>query len=383
MLKRFEVENYRNFKNRLVLDFSDVAGYKFNEDCITEGCLGKLIIYGRNATGKSNLCDAIEDVRSMRMSFRSRPDDVFFLNADSEEKTAFFKYCFQFGENEVVYSYRKASEYQYTWERLEVNGETAFDFDVENAAFNALDLSLIDANEMNTEVYLEGLMPSEDDEREPMPSFLFWLMNAGVFPPGSVMRKLGTAISGITVVDQSREPYYSRLMSSRIYSILKDKAVLKDFEQFLNEMGIQCELEIERLPDDSYQLYFVHDRRRIPFANTASSGTLSLMRLYSRFIARTIRKPSIIIMDEFDAFYHYEMAENVVRYFKKNMPQTQVIFTTHNTNLMSNHLMRPDCLLILSSDGRITPLMRATSRELREGHNLEKMYIGGEFADYE
>ena len=383
MLKRFEVENYRNFKNRLVLDFSDVAGYKFNEDCITEGCLGKLIIYGRNATGKSNLCDAIEDVKSMWMSFRSIPDDVFFLNADSEEKTAFFKYCFQFGENEVVYSYRKASEYQYTWERLEVNGETAFDFDVENAAFNALDLSLIDANEMNTEVYLEGLMPSEDDKREAMPSFLIWLMSAGMYPPDSVMRELGNAISGITVVDQSREPYYSRLMSSRIYSILKDKAVLKDFEQFLNEMGIQCELEIERLPDDSYQLYFVHDKRRIPFANTASSGTVALMRLYLRFIRKPIRKPSVIIIDEFDAFYHYEMADKVVRFFKKNMPQTQVIFTTHNTNLMSNHLMRPDCLLILSSDGRITPLMRATSRELREGHNLEKMYIGGEFADYE
>ena len=107
------------------------------------------------------------------------------------------------------------------------------------------------------------------------------------------------------------------------------------------------------------------------------------MRLYSRFIRNPIRKPSVIIIDEFDAFYHYEMADKVVRFFKKNMPQTQVIFTTHNTNLMSNHLMRPDCLLILSSDGRITPLMRATSRELREGHNLEKMYIGGEFADYE
>lgn len=383
MLKRFEVENYRNFKNRLVLDFSDVAGYKFNEDCITEGCLGKLIIYGRNATGKSNLCDAIEDVRSMRMSFRSRPDDVYFLNADSDEKTAFFKYCFQFGENEVVYSYRKASEYQYTWERLEVNGETAFDFDVENTAFNALNLSLIDANEMNTEVYLEGLMPSEDDEREAMPSFLFWLMNAGMYPPDSVMRELRSTITGITVLDQPRALQSARIMAKRSYSMFEEESGLSDFQRFLNEMGIECELKLERLPDESYELYFVHDKRRIPFANTASSGTMALMRLYSRFVRAPLRKPSVIIIDEFDAFYHYEMADKVVRFFKKNMPQTQVIFTTHNTNLMSNHLMRPDCLLILSSDGRITPLMRATSRELREGHNLEKMYIGGEFADYE
>ena len=39
-------------------------------------------------------------------------------------------------------------------------------------------------------------------------------------------------------------------------------------------------------------------------------------------------------------------------------------------------------LLILSRYG-LTPLSRATERELREGHNLEKMYIGGEFSKYE
>ena len=45
--------------------------------------------------------------------------------------------------------------------------------------------------------------------------------------------------------------------------------------------------------------------------------------------------------------------------------------------------MRPDCLFILSGDGRLTPLNEATARELREGHNLEKMYISGEFKNYE
>ena len=57
--------------------------------------------------------------------------------------------------------------------------------------------------------------------------------------------------------------------------------------------------------------------------------------------------------------------------------------TTHNTNLMTNQLMRPDCVFILSRDGRITALCDATDRELREGHNLEKLYIGGEFEKYE
>ena len=88
-------------------------------------------------------------------------------------------------------------------------------------------------------------------------------------------------------------------------------------------------------------------------------------------------------LDEYDAFYHYEMAEKVIGFFKRKYPKCQMIMTSHNTNLMTNRIMRPDCLLILSSRGTLTSLCNATERELREGHNLEKMYISGEFERYE
>ena len=96
-----------------------------------------------------------------------------------------------------------------------------------------------------------------------------------------------------------------------------------------------------------------------------------------------MKSASFVYLDEFDAFYHYEMSENVVRYIKQTCPNCQVVFTTHNTNLMSNHLLRPDCVCILSRAGTLTPLCDATPRELREGHNLEKMFISGEFDRYE
>ena len=80
---------------------------------------------------------------------------------------------------------------------------------------------------------------------------------------------------------------------------------------------------------------------------------------------------------------HYEMADHVIRFFKRRYPKCQMIMTSHNTNLMTNRLMRPDCLFILSREGNLTALCNATQRELREGHNLEKMYISGEFEKYE
>lgn len=100
--------------------------------------------------------------------------------------------------------------------------------------------------------------------------------------------------------------------------------------------------------------------------------------MYRRLIARAW-DASFIYLDEFDAFYHYEMADQVIRFFKRRYPKCQMIMTSHNTNLMTNRLMRPDCLFILSREGNLTALCNATQRELREGHNLEKMYISGEF----
>ena len=56
----------------------------------------------------------------------------------------------------------------------------------------------------------------------------------------------------------------------------------------------------------------------------------------------------------------------------------QVIFTTHNSYLASNEISRPDCYFILDK-GRLSSFADSTERELREGHNLEKLLRNGEF----
>ena len=46
---------------------------------------------------------------------------------------------------------------------------------------------------------------------------------------------------------------------------------------------------------------------------------------------------------------------------------------------MTNKIMRPDTLFLLTTSGKLIPLCKATDRELREGHNLGKLYMNGEF----
>ena len=84
-----------------------------------------------------------------------------------------------------------------------------------------------------------------------------------------------------------------------------------------------------------------------------------------------------MFLDEFDAYYHYELSETIVQ-IAEQMKHTQVIFTSHNTSLLSNRIMRPDCYFILTPN-KLTSIVDATDRELREGHNLEKLYMSGEF----
>ena len=56
----------------------------------------------------------------------------------------------------------------------------------------------------------------------------------------------------------------------------------------------------------------------------------------------------------------------------------QVFTTTHNTDLMSNDLLRPDCYFLLENNS-INAISELTEKELRQAHNLQKMYKAGAF----
>lgn len=382
MLRTFELKNYKNFKEWIKIDFSNIGGYKYNEDCLTNQLISKMIIYGRNATGKTNLGKAIFDIQNNLYShvFFRRSEGVY-LNADTHSEFAKYIYTFQFGVDEIIYKYKKNSEMKLYDEELILNGKETFYYNFETKESSFDNLKYLDADTINIERFTKAMNSSDDDDNNQTISFLRWMINNSALAVDSVLLKLDEFIKSMSMISLnssiSRGP---RRMNESFYDSLADTDALKDFEDFLNIMGIECKLVIKELPEGEHQLYFKHNKL-VTFFENASSGTLALTELYRRFAMR--KTPSIMYLDEFDAYYHYEMSEKVIEYFKKKYPRCQVILTTHNTNLMNNRIMRPDCLFILSQKGNLTSLNNATNRELREGHNLEKMYISGEFDRYE
>ena len=386
MLKRFEVKNYRNFRDGVVLDFGNTAGYQFNLDCVYGNLISKAIIYGRNATGKSNLGNAILDIAYTLRGIPRFDNESIFINADSSEDFATFSYLFMFCSDEINYEYKRKSENELIAERLVINNRTIFDCDFSKGSFNFEGLKLIGASTINTKLYSDSLNQEPEDTQERRMPFLRWLISNAAFDNNSLLIKLFNYVSKMYLINNDTASLLSaRRNMANFAEYLKKTDRLVDFERFLNAMGVECSLEMKKLPDGQNMLYFRHNNL-IPFADTASSGTLTATLLYRRLFLGAFgssSKPSFLYMDEFDAFYHYEMSRDVISYLKKYYPNTQIVFTTHNTVLMNNRIMRPDCLFILSKTGVLTPLQNATDRELREGNNLAKMYISGEFEKYE
>lgn len=374
MLKKFTVKNYKNFKDEISLDFSKIAGYQFNKDCLSMGLIGKMLIYGRNATGKTNFGRALLDIERLMYDMSRNGEKSVLINADSRDDTAKFIYEFKFGNDEVIYKYSRFANAELCDEELSINGNVIFKCDFKNNKFDFQGLNIISAETVNTNRYL-----IQDND---VLSFLRWLINNTSFSYNSVLIKLSEYVNKMDLITVGNNRIESSTIDySKFFEDLKNPVHLQNFEDFLNLMGIECKLVLKELPDGQVELYFDH-KKLVPFYSTASSGTLVLTNLYQKIVSKAVES-SLVYLDEFDAFYHYEMAEKLISFFKTKYPKCQFIMTSHNTNLMTNKIMRPDCLFILSSRGTLTALCDATERELREGHNLEKMYISGEFEKYE
>ena len=391
MLKRFSVKNYKNFGKEITFVFGDTGGYKFNEDCIINGYVGKGIIYGRNATGKTNLGNAIVDIRNVLFGMSINRINRGILNGDANDNRVYFSYEFMFGDDCLRYDYVKSDDQALLEEELTINNETVYSYNSRDRKFDVIDLDAIGIATLQVDAFTndQGLVgEAEGDDSdgegrgwEGVP-FLRYILANFAFNQEHVLIRfqdfvLRMKFSSVTEQINMR----GRYLYDRFAEYLNNADNKDDFESFLNAMGVKCHLHISKRIDGQYELYFDH-KKPITFSDNASSGTISLTNFYRRYIV-SLRNPSFIYMDEFDAFFHYEMSEKLVVFLKKKYPECQVILTTHNTNLMSNQLMRPDCLFILSTEGKLTALCDATEREIREGHNLEKLYISGEFAKYE
>jgi AAA15 family ATPase/GTPase len=370
MLTRFEVSNFKNFNDNLVLDLTETKKFKFNEECVENSIVKKALIYGHNGTGKSNLGYAIFDIVK-HLTAKNVNNEFYkhYTNADNEKKTVSFIYEFQFKSGKVRYCYTKEDYSTLLKEELEINNKIFASVDREKSTksiINAKGAESLKKNIENKHVSIvsyiknNAFLDEENKENKAFYEFIDFIENMLFFRSlNDGNSYMGHAVGG-KEIDQD----------------IIDHNNVKEFEKFLNKLDIKCELDVAETVV-SKELVFVFKNKVIPFYDVASSGTRALALFYFWFQRMKEKNIKFIFIDEFDAFYHFELAKNIIEILKEQ--DIQIILTTHNTALMSNELLRPDCYFLIDNS-KINNLSSLTVKELREAHNIEKMYKAHAFA---
>lgn len=363
MLKLFEISGFKNFKDTVRLDFSDVRDYKFNAQCISNDLIGKAIIYGKNAIGKSNFGLALFDIVSHLSSKNVTPNLYdYYLNVESPNDFAAFHYVFQFDESILDYYYHKDEKQTLIYEKLIMDSTLLYEYDY--------------STNRGTTDGIKELAPTLNWAFQETDCILKYVINNTVLDDQHPLRRMMRFVNNMLWFRSLNENRYIgfKSQSNDYHDFMYEKATLHEFEVLLRASGIEDGLTVRTNADGKKTLYF-DTETPLPFFRVASNGTRALYTFFYWY--KTAKDVSFMFIDEFDAFYHFELAESIVSILEK-MSNTQVVLTSHNTNLLTNKIMRPDCYFILTKD-KLTSLANATTRELREGHNLEKLYMSGEF----
>ena len=366
MLKKFEVENFKGFKDRLVFDLQ-AREYEFNKNLVVNGIVNKGIIYGKNGIGKSNLGIALFDI-VLHLTDKERMPVQYltnYLNLDSLKDFAEFKYTFIFENVEVIYEYKKRDAYYLIEESLTINNKKVLVYNYFNKKNNYVDESIVGNlqielldNKLSIIKYIYRNTPTNQDS--PLYKMMTFVENMLWYRGLSD----GNAYCGFS--------NGGTLLVEGLYESGKKE----EFKKFLEDNDLHYELEW-RTNNGIHELMAKFPTgKKAPFISIASTGTMSLF-LYFFWSITAFKKMSFLFIDEFDAFFHYESAENIVLRLNGNK-NFQTLLTSHNTYLMQNKLTRPDCCYIMTQN-KITSLFNSTSKEIREAHNLEKMYINGAF----
>lgn len=146
MLIRFKVENYKNFKEPIVLDFSNVYDY---------------LLTDKNTN-------------------QSQYDEMTFLNADSNKNVATFEYVFKNQNDIIKYTYKKKSPQELIYEELNINNEIIYIYDFTNKKFIKSNLNKINAETINLEYFEKNfavLRYIANNTIQPTNSYIKFIMN--------------------------------------------------------------------------------------------------------------------------------------------------------------------------------------------------------------
>lgn len=366
MLKNFAVTNYRGFKEKIEWDLSNPSNYSFNSHAVRNNIVKNGIIYGRNGAGKSNFGLAIFDIANHLSHKWKKPD--YYLNYEcgmNHKHPVDFEYTFAFDNHVVNYDYSKiASDLRgdIVSERLVLDGKEIL-MKESGRLFISPEFGL-------TDIALQNLGNSANNI-----SIVNYLLGSVPLPKEHALLTLRDFVENMLFFRSldNREFIGLKEGGSNIEEYIIKNNLTDDFAAYLKNVSGQ-DYTFAPTKEGDTSLLCNMGAVKIPFQWVASTGTKNLELQY--YWIKEMKNASFVFIDEFDAFYHHELSYKILEHLFES--GNQLFVTTHDTFLLTNDLLRPDCFFILR-DNEIKAICNLTDKELRVGHNLEKLYRGGTF----
>lgn len=412
-LQEFSFGNFRSFKeiNTLNLATAKIKSNPANIDVnniITDdnseqvSFLKSKAIYGANASGKSNIVkafvaffhiikDSVKDDTVLQQHI-----DTFRLSTVTENEPSFFQIIFW--DNHVKYRYG----FELTDKQIVAEWLYGKPREREQCYFirDGEEIIELDRTNFSEGDKLRSLL--SDDETEGNEVFRdnsLFLSTLASFGFAKLAKRLIDSITSIDVINGLGHIGMHAYAGEALNNENKKKYIL-DFLRY-GDIGIDDLASIEISPDDLPESLNNGEKRKMvvssrkkfdknnkfteeehfSFGAQESEGTQKLFEL-SPFIYQALIEQKTIIIDEFDARFHPLLTRKIIELF--NSPENkgaQLIFITHDTNLLSADLLRRDQIEFVEKDkyGASHLYSLVEFKGIRNNASFEKDYIRGKY----
>jgi hypothetical protein len=426
MLIEFSVANYLSFKDKVTLSMEAGNIKEYEEDnTFVAGkyhLLKSAAIYGANASGKSNLIKAMDFMKWMitRPTYRDMRKvpvslEPFLLDSSTDKKASFFEVQFII-ENKI---------YRYGFEINNIEIKSEWLFEVGKSIKN---LFIRDRNEIIlSKSFKEGNLLEERTKNDILFLWVTTQFN------GTISNKITDWFDNFSLISGIQDFNYEGITQSLILSE-KDKSKILDLLKYA-DLGIEDivlhnkrkqitftglsedeanELSIKRFnfgeQDDDKDyirkymisgnlklgVYTKHkkwndDNNENVFLDLdrhESEGTKKYFNLLGLIILY-LKSGGVLIIDEIDAKLHPVLTKQIIKLFNSketNPKNAQLIFATHDTNLLSAGILRRDQIWFTEKNRQgatdlysLLEFKLEDDSKVRNDASFEKDYLKGRY----
>lgn len=392
MLIEFSVGNYKSFKEKVT--FSMVAANIVAKDKKLDDnnvfavdnelkLLKSAAIYGANASGKSNLAKALSFMKwFMINSFKETQStekinvEHFRLSTETEKEPSFFEIVFLMDNQKYRYGFeatqdKVVSEWLFYVPKLR---ETKL-FEREQNKITISKTYKADGIQRYTRDNALFLSVSAQFNIKIAERILYWLTNQ---------------LNIISGLDDTAHIAYT------IKCLIEDKnkneiiQLIKNLDLGISDINIEpIQINSDLLLNEINTIHRKLDNNdnyvsieKFDIEKQESKGTQKVFALAGTLI-NTLKIGKVLVFDELDARLHPLISFAIVNLFNSketNPNNAQLIFMTHNTNLLSNKLFRRDQIWFTEKNRYgVTDLYSLAEYKVRNDASFESDYIKGRY----